>query len=74
MTAGGFTEDEVAQRTGTTPERIRMLAERGILEPEDGIYPRRDVLRARVLLGLDEMGIDADAIATALASGDLTLG
>ena len=70
----GFTEDEVAERAGTTPERIRLLAELGILEPEDGTYPRRDVLRARFVLGLDAIGIDANAVADALASGDLTLG
>jgi adenylate cyclase len=74
MTGGGFTEDEVAERVGTTPERIRQLAELGILEPEDGTYPRRDVLRARFVLGLDAIGVDAKAIADALASGDLTLG
>jgi DNA-binding transcriptional MerR regulator len=74
MTGGGFTESEVAERVGTTPERIRQLAEFGILEPEDGIYPRRDVLRARFVLGLDSLGVDAKAIADALASGDLTLG
>ena len=74
MTGDGFTEDEVAERVGTTPDRIRRLAERGILEPHDGTYPRRDVLRARVVLGLDAMGIDMDAVADALASGDLTLG
>ena len=53
MTGNGFTEDEVARRAGTTPERIARLAELGILEPEDGTYPRRDVLRARFVLGLD---------------------
>jgi adenylate cyclase len=74
VTGNGFTEDEVAQRAGTTPERIRLLAELGILEPEDGTYPRRDVLRARFVLGLDAIGVDAKAIAGALASGDLTLG
>ena len=74
MTGNGFTQDEVARRAGTTPERIRLLAELGILEPEDGTYPRRDVLRARFVLGLDAIGVDAKAIAGALASGDLTLG
>ena len=74
MTVNGFTEDEVAQRAGTTPEHIRQLAELGILEPEDGTYPRRDVLRARFVLGLDAIGIDANAVADGVASGDLTLG
>jgi len=74
MTVEGFTEEEVAQRAGTTPERVRLLAESGILEPKDGTFPRRDVLRARFVLGLDAIGVDEKAIAEAVASGDLTLG
>ena len=74
MTADGFTETEVAERVGTTPERIHRLAELGILEPRDGVYPRRDALRARFVLGLDAMGVDAEAVSEALASGDLRLG
>jgi adenylate cyclase len=74
MTGNGFTEDEIAERAGTTPELIGRLAELGILEPEGGTYPRRDVLRARFVLGLDAIGVDEKAVADALASGDLTLG
>lgn len=74
MTGDRLTEDEVAERVGATPGRIRLLAEMGILEPEDGTYPRRDVLRARFVLGLEAIGVDAAAVADALASGDLTLG
>jgi adenylate cyclase len=74
MTVQRFTEAEVADRVGTTPERIRRFAELGILEPQDGTFPRRDVLRARFVLGLEDTGIDADAVAGAIASGDLTLG
>src|SRR6266513_5578180 len=74
MTLDRLTEDEVAERAGTTPEHVRLLAQLGILDPVDGTYPRRDVLRARFVLGLDAMGIDANAVADALASGDLTLG
>jgi adenylate cyclase len=74
MTVDRLTPDEVAERAGTTPEHIALLARVGILEPVDGTYPRRDVLRARFVLGLDAMGIDANAVADALASGDLTLG
>ena len=74
MTDDRFTEDEIAKRVGTSPDRIRMLAELGILEPEDGTYPRRDVLRARFVLGLGAMGIDAGIVAAAFASGHLTLG
>jgi adenylate cyclase len=75
MTVDRLTADEVAERAGTTSEHIALLAKVGILEPEDdGTYPRRDVLRARFVLGLDALGIDANAVADALASGDLTLG
>src|SRR5436309_8773566 len=75
MTLERLTGGEVAERAGTTPENIAVLAQLGILEPEDdGTYPRRDVLRTRFVLGLDAMGIDANAVADALASGDLTLG
>ena len=53
----------------------RLLARLGILEPgDDGTYPRRDVLRPRFVLGLDVIGINTNAVADALASGDLTLG
>jgi adenylate cyclase len=70
-----FTEAEVAERVGTTPEHIRRLSDLGILERDErSAYPRAAVLRARVVLELDRMGIDEDAVATALASGDLTLG
>src|SRR2546430_2663147 len=74
MTLDRLTGDEVAERAGTTPGHIALLAQLGILEPEEGTYPRRDVLRARFVLGLDALGIDANAVADALASGDLTLG
>ena len=69
-----LSEVEVAERAGTTPERIRSLARLGILDAVDGTYLRRDVLRARFVLGLDVLGIDEHAVADAIASGDLTLG
>jgi adenylate cyclase len=74
MPVNRFSENEVAERVGASPERIRRLAELGILEPEDGAYAPRDVLRARFVLGLGEMGIDGKDVAGAMASGDLTLG
>jgi adenylate cyclase len=74
MTLHRLSEDEVARRAGTTPAHIRRLAELGILEPEDRTFLPRDVLRARFVVGLDAMGFEADAVAHALASGDLTLG
>ncbi len=60
--------------SGRRPENVRRLAELGLLEADGERYPRRAVLRARVVLDLDRMGIDAEAIAQAVASGDLSLG
>ena len=74
MTLKRFKEEEVAQRAGTTPAYIRRLTELGILEADEGSFEPRAVLRARVVLDLDAMGIDAEAVADALASGDLSLG
>jgi len=70
----GLSEAELAERAGTTVERVRELAGLGILEPQDGVFPRRDVMRARVVADLAAKGIGADALAQALGSGHLTLG
>jgi adenylate cyclase len=69
-----LTEDEIAERAGTSVEGIRVLVDLGILEPEQGMFRRHDVMRARVVRDLQAKGIDADALAEALASGHLTLG
>jgi adenylate cyclase len=69
-----LTQDELVQRSGTSAERIRQLIDLGILQPEDGTFARRDVMRARVVAHLDAMGIEPEALAQALASGHLTLG
>jgi adenylate cyclase len=69
-----LTEDELAKRAGASREQIRTLVELGILQPEDGLFARRDVMRARVVSDLQAMGIEPDALARALASEHLTLG
>lgn len=69
-----LTEEDLAERVGTSVERVRRLVDLGILEPEQGTFPRRDVMRARVVGDLEAKGIDAEALAGALASGHLTLG
>lgn len=68
------TEEELAERAGTTAERVRELVALGILEPENGTFPRRDVMRVRVVLELEAKGIDAAALGDALAGGHLRLG
>ena len=69
-----LTEDEVAERVGTTVERVRELSDLGLLVPEQGMFRRRDVLRARVFIELTSMGIEASALAAAQAAGELSLG
>src|SRR5438067_330330 len=41
-----LTEDELAERAGTTVERVRRLASLGLLERAGGTFYRRDVMRA----------------------------
>src|SRR5918999_1580029 len=69
-----LTEDELAERVGTGPERIRELVELGILEADEGTFARRDVMRARVVAYLETVGIEAEVLARAVASGHLRLG
>ncbi len=69
-----ISEQELAERAGTTVDRVRELAERGIVEPVDGTFPRRDVMRARVVVELEAKGIDAASLGAAVASGHLRLG
>ncbi len=76
MVTGGdrLTETELAQRAGTTIDRVRELVELRILESSDGTFARPDVLRTRIVNDLETKGIDAPALAAAFASGDLTFG
>jgi len=69
-----LTEKELAERSGTTVERVRELTAFGLIEPHEGSFPRRDVMRVRVVEELARKGMDADALARAVASGHLTLG
>jgi adenylate cyclase len=68
------TDEELAERAGTTVERVQQLADLGLLERVDGKFLRRDVMRARVVLEMEAKGIETEALAKAFASGHLTLG
>jgi len=72
--ADRLSEEELADRSGTSPEHIRRLVDLGILQSEDGAFERRDVMHVRVVRQLDEMGIEEESLATALATGHLSLG
>ena len=69
-----LTEGEVAEIAGTPVERVRELTDLGLLVPEQGMFRRRDVLRVRVFIDLTSMGIEAAALGTAHAAGELSLG
>jgi adenylate cyclase len=69
-----LTGPELAEACATGIDRIRELVELGILQPEEGLFSRQDVMRVRVVDQLDSLGIEAAALAEALASGHLTLG
>lgn len=74
MECDQLTDNELAERSGTSVERVRELVNLGFLEPEEGMFRRRDVMRTRVVAELEAKGLDAGALASALASGHLTLG
>jgi adenylate cyclase len=67
-----LTEGEVAQRAGTTVERVRELAALGLLGSGNGTLRRRDVLLARVIDELTATGIRAQDLAAALGAGELS--
>jgi adenylate cyclase len=69
-----LTEDELADRAGISRRRIGELVDLGILRPEGGTFARPDVMRTRVVTHLEDMGIPVEELATALASGHLSLG
>ena len=69
-----LTEGELGERAGVTIERVRELVDLGLLEPQDGGFRRRDVMRARVVEELKSKGLDTHALASAFASGHLSLG
>jgi adenylate cyclase len=74
MSADVLTLEELAERGGTTVERLGQLVELGIVRPADGGFRRPDVMVVRVVEMLEDKGIDAGSVAAALESGDLTLG
>ena len=74
MSADVLTESELAERSGTTVERLKELVELGIVRSADGGFRRRDVMVVRVVEMLEAKGIDAGSVAEALGTGDLSLG
>jgi adenylate cyclase len=72
----GLTEHEVAERTGSTPERVRALVKLGVLVPgpdSEQPYVDGDALRVKLVQELEESGISPTEIAEALSRGALSL-
>jgi adenylate cyclase len=69
-----LTEVELADRGGTTIERVGELVDLGIVQAVDGTFRRGDVMVVRVVQMLETKGIDPASVAAALGTGDLTLG
>ncbi|HEV2712553.1 MAG TPA: hypothetical protein VGU26_05605, partial [Gaiellaceae bacterium] len=60
-----LTAEEVARRAGTTVERVRKLAELGILRPSrdsEEPFGGGDALRAQLVQELDAFGIPAEQV------------
>jgi class 3 adenylate cyclase len=71
-----LTEEEVATRAGTTPQRVRELADLGILAPgrdADGAFRTGDAYRVQLVEELERSGIPATSVAKAMRDGSLSL-
>ncbi|MGH2636474.1 MAG: adenylate/guanylate cyclase domain-containing protein [Actinomycetota bacterium] len=67
-----LTAEELAERSGVDVETVGRYTELGILVPEDGAYPPRDVARIRLARSCERGGVPMDGIAKAIESGRLT--
>jgi adenylate cyclase len=70
----GLTEAEVAERSGSSVERVQELTRLGILVPRDDGAPfdATDVHRVRLLQAFEDAGIQAEVIARGIAAGKLS--
>jgi Adenylate cyclase regulatory domain len=72
----GLTEEEVARRAGTTPERVRELVDVGVLRPRagsDAPFSSGDALRVQLVEELAAFDITPERVAAAMAEGALSL-
>ena len=69
-----LSESELAERAATTPDRVRLLTQLGLLAPSpEGGYRPVDINRIRLAEALDGSGISLEHLGQAIASGDLSL-
>lgn len=68
-----LTETELAQRAGTTPERVGWLAALGIVSSEpDGSFRAGNIQRIRLADSLERGGVPLEAVGKAIADGRLS--
>jgi adenylate cyclase len=67
------TEAELAERSGSSVERVRELERLGILvrQGDDGPFSAKDVHLIRLMHAFEEAGIELDVIARGIAAGKL---
>lgn len=73
-TTDRLTEDQLVGRASTTPQRIALLVDLGILSPEQGTFDGGDVMTVRIIDQLESAGIEVEAVSQAMRSGHLSLG
>jgi adenylate cyclase len=68
----GLSEAELAERSGSSVERVQELERLGILvRQDDGRFSAKDVHLIRLMQAFEEAGIDLDVIARGIAAGKL---
>jgi adenylate cyclase len=68
----GLSEAELAERSGSSVERVRELERLGVLvRHDDGPFAAEDVHSVRLMQAFEEAGIDLDVIARGIAAGKL---
>ena len=73
-TPRSLSQNELAERAGTTVDDVRRLVDLGILAPgEDGRFPVADVQRVRLVEACADAGIPAETIGKLIEGGLLSL-
>jgi adenylate cyclase len=70
----GLSEAELAERSGSSLERVQELARLGILVPRDrdGPFDARDAHRVLLMQAFEDAGIEIELIARGIAAGKLS--
>jgi adenylate cyclase len=68
-----MTEAELSERAGTTPRRIRRLAEAGIVSAQsDGSYPPSNIQRVRLAEAIERSGVPLEVLERAVADKEVS--